>query len=72
VASFGDAGVNLELGVFVRDPLVDQVDLKSRIYRSILRRFADADIALAYPRRDLGGRLSVSDEAPRRHSAPRS
>jgi small-conductance mechanosensitive channel len=70
VASFGDAGVNLELGVFVRDPLVDQVDLKSRIYRSILQRFADAGIALSYPRRHLGGRLSVTDAAPGRPAAP--
>jgi small-conductance mechanosensitive channel len=63
VAGFGDAGVNLELAVFVDDPLVDQLDLKSAIYRSILRRFAEAGIEPAYPRRDLGGRLSISGGA---------
>ena len=53
VAGFGDQGVNLELAVFVGDPLVDQLDLKSGIHRAILRLFAENGIQIAYPHREI-------------------
>jgi small-conductance mechanosensitive channel len=51
VAGFGDSGVNLELGVFVHDPLVDQFDVKSSLHRAILRTFGAHGIEVSYPHR---------------------
>jgi small-conductance mechanosensitive channel len=53
VAGFGDTGAMLELGVFVNDPLVDQLNLKSMIHRAILRTLAEHGIRLAYPHREV-------------------
>ncbi len=53
VAGFGDAGVLLELGVWVKDPLVDPLGLRSVIHRDVLRRFAASGVALGYPHREL-------------------
>jgi small-conductance mechanosensitive channel len=53
VASFGEFGVNLELAVFVHDPLVNQLDLKSNIFRSILQLFGQNGILIAYPHREI-------------------
>lgn len=68
VAGFGDTGVNLELGVFVHDPLVDQLDLKSSIHRAVLRLFAENGIQIAYPHREIvrdGSGGAPADAAPR-------
>ena len=53
VAGFADTGATLELGVFVNDPLVDQLNLRSVIHRAILRTLADHGIRLAYPHREV-------------------
>jgi small-conductance mechanosensitive channel len=53
IAGFGDTGAMLELGVFVNDPLVDQLNLRSVIHRAILRMLADHGIRLAYPHREV-------------------
>jgi small-conductance mechanosensitive channel len=53
VAGFADTGVQLELGVWVNDPLIDQLNLRSVIHRAILRAFGERGIALAYPHREL-------------------
>jgi small-conductance mechanosensitive channel len=53
VAGFGDSGVNVELGVFVTDPLIDQLGLKSVIHRAAIRTLAENDMGIAYPQREL-------------------
>jgi len=53
VAGFADTGVQLELGVWVNDPLIDQLNLRSVVHRAILRAFAERGIALAYPHREV-------------------
>jgi small-conductance mechanosensitive channel len=78
VAGFGDAGINLELGVFVHDPLVDQLDLKSALHRAILRSFSAQGIEVSYPHREVrltGGTAAVepavaSDGAPGSSPSP--
>ena len=70
VAGFADTGVQLELGVWVNDPLVDQLNLRSVIHRAILRAFAERGVALAYPHREVlltdarGGGGDTSGPAP--------
>jgi len=53
VAGFGDTGVTLELAVFVTDPLIDQLNLRSVIHRAIIRTLAANGIAIAYPHREV-------------------
>ncbi|HEY7377868.1 MAG TPA: hypothetical protein VH542_04200 [Steroidobacteraceae bacterium] len=53
IASFGDTGVNIELGAFVADASVDVLALRGAIQREILRTLDANGIALAYPRRDI-------------------
>jgi small-conductance mechanosensitive channel len=53
IASFGDTGVNIELGAFVSDANVDLLGLRGVIQREILRTLEANGIALAYPRRDI-------------------
>jgi small-conductance mechanosensitive channel len=49
IQSFGERGITLELGVFVNDPLVDQLALRGVIQREILRLFNENGIPIAYP-----------------------
>jgi small-conductance mechanosensitive channel len=53
VESFGEMGVNLELGVFVQDPLIDQLEIRSAIFREILGVFRAHAIEIAYPHRAI-------------------
>jgi small-conductance mechanosensitive channel len=53
IASFGDTGVTIELGVFVPDASVDLLDLRGAIQREVLRTLNANGIALAYPRREV-------------------
>jgi len=53
VTGFADTGVNLELGVFVKDEKIDPLDLRSGLHRSILRALAAQGIAISYPHRDV-------------------
>jgi small-conductance mechanosensitive channel len=67
VAGFGDTGVTLELGVFVNDPLIDQLNLKSVIHRAIIRTLGAQGIAIAYPHREVHlteGRPSSVPQTP--------
>jgi small-conductance mechanosensitive channel len=50
---FADSGINLELGVWINDPHVGQLDLKSSINRTILKEFAAHGIEIPFPRRDV-------------------
>ena len=53
VKSLGDHGVNLELTVWVADPTAGEGDLKSELYKDLLKSFRKAAIEIPYPRRDV-------------------
>jgi small-conductance mechanosensitive channel len=53
IASFGDTGVNIELGAYVADASVDVLALRGVIQREVLRTLKANGIGLAYPRRDV-------------------
>ena len=53
LASFGDNGIVLELGVWIGDPERGQLNLKSALNREILKAFGENDIRLPFPQRDV-------------------
>ncbi len=53
LVSFGESGINLELGFWVRDPESGQLGLKSTLNRRIYKAFRDNGIAIPFPRRDV-------------------
>ncbi len=52
VKGLADHGVQLELTVWVADPAAGESDLRSELYKDLLKSFRAAGISLAYPRRD--------------------
>ena len=52
VAGFGDSAVNLELQVFAAE-LVDRGKARHDLHLEIYRRFAEADIDIPYPQREV-------------------
>jgi len=50
---FGDSGIELELGVWIRDPENGQLNLKSSLNRAMLRAFAEAGIKIPCPQREV-------------------
>jgi len=53
LASIGDNGLNLELGVWIADPENGQLSLRSAVNRAILKAFAENGIRLSTPQRDI-------------------
>jgi small-conductance mechanosensitive channel len=53
VKLFRDHGIDLELTVWITDPAVGEGDLKSDIYKAILKSYREARIEIPYPRRDV-------------------
>ena len=53
LASFGDNGIVLELGVWIADPEKGQLNLKSALNRDILKAFGASGIRLPFPQRDV-------------------
>ena len=53
VKSLGEHGVLLELTVWVADPAVGESELRSTLYMDLLKSFRQAEIEIAYPRRDV-------------------
>jgi small-conductance mechanosensitive channel len=53
LASFGDNGVNLELGVWINDPENGQLNLRSAINRDILRVFQENGIRQPTQQREI-------------------
>ena len=53
LVNFADSGITLELGVWINDPHVGQLDLKSSLNRAILREFTASGIAIPFPQRDI-------------------
>jgi small-conductance mechanosensitive channel len=74
--SIGDNGIALELGVWIDDPHV-QGNLKSALYRAILKTFAANGIRIPFPQRDVRvvGPVAVAadpDTHPRRRLTSRA
>ena len=53
VVNFGDSGINLELGFWLRDPQNGQLALKSSLNRRIYSAFKANGISIPFPRRDV-------------------
>ncbi len=53
VVRFADSGIDLELGVWIRDPESGQGNLRSALYLSIWRAFREHDIKIPYPQREV-------------------
>ncbi len=51
--SFGDNGIDLEMGVWIIDPEEGQLNLRSDINLEIWRKFQEAGIEIPYPQRDV-------------------
>ena len=51
--SFGDNGLNLELGFWIEDPEVGQLGLKSALNRRIYKALREQGFVIPYPRRDI-------------------
>ncbi len=51
--SFGDNGIDLEMGIWINDPEEGQLNLKSDINLEIWRKFREAGIEIPYPQRDV-------------------
>ena len=52
VKALGDFGVNLELTAWVGDQAAGESDVRSALYKEVLRVFKSQDIAIAYRRRE--------------------
>ena len=53
LVNFADSGITLELGVWIKDPHVSQLALKSSLNRAILKTFTEQGIEIPFPRRDV-------------------
>jgi small-conductance mechanosensitive channel len=53
LVNFADSGITLELGLWIDDPHVGQLALKSALNRAILKTFAAHGIAIPCPQRDI-------------------
>jgi small-conductance mechanosensitive channel len=64
LASFADSGINLELGLWLRDPENGQLNLRSALNRRIYQAFRANGISIPYPRRDVRLIREPGDLAP--------
>jgi len=53
VQRLADSGIDLELGVWIRDPEAARGPLRTQIYRELLRRFRERGIGIPYPQREV-------------------
>ena len=53
VKAFRDQGIDLELTVWISDPELGEGDLRSELYKAILKAFRAEGIDIPYPRRDV-------------------
>jgi small-conductance mechanosensitive channel len=66
LVNFADSGITLELGVWINDPHVGQLDLRSALNRAILREFVAHGIQIPFQQRDI--RIVGAIPAPTRES----
>jgi small-conductance mechanosensitive channel len=67
---FGDSGIDLELGVWIRDPERGQLNLKSSLNRAILHAFAAAGVKIPHPQREFRLLGALPAETARESPAP--
>ncbi|HTS22032.1 MAG TPA: mechanosensitive ion channel domain-containing protein [Casimicrobiaceae bacterium] len=53
IQRFADSGIDLELGVWIRDPQAGQGNLRSELYLEIWRAFREHGIRIPYPQREV-------------------
>jgi len=53
LVAFADSGINLELGVWVKDPEQGQLNLRSSINRRLWKSFQEAGIKIPFPQREM-------------------
>jgi len=53
LVAFADSGINLQLGVWIYDPLQGNLGIKSNINREIWRRFREEGIEIPFPQREV-------------------
>jgi small-conductance mechanosensitive channel len=70
VKGFRDLGIDLEVTVWIGDPVVGEGDLRSDISKAILRGFREGGIEIPYPRRDV--RLLATPETQEKPAASAS
>ena len=51
--SFGDSGINLELGMWITDPENGTLGIRSAVQLEILRRFRAENIEIPFPQREI-------------------
>jgi small-conductance mechanosensitive channel len=51
--TFGDNGIDLELGIWINDPEEGQINLRSDINLEIWRKFKAAGVEIPYPQREV-------------------
>jgi len=59
---FADSGIDLELGVWIEDPEIGMLGIRSELYLEVWRAFKEAGIEIPYPQREvrvLGGGAGV-------------
>ena len=64
---FADNGIDLELGVWIKDPENGQLNLRSALNKAILRSFLANGIRIPFPQREvrhLGLRDGIQIAAP--------
>jgi len=64
LVNFGDNGINLELGFWLRDPENGQLGLKSSLNRRIYQTFRENGISIPHPRRDVRIIREAADASP--------
>ena len=69
VASFGDNGINLDLGYWISDPQEGTLGIRSEVNLGVLREFHTAGIEIPYPQRDVRV-VSTSPPVAGRESTP--
>ena len=68
---FGDNSVDLEVRIWVRDPMNGCSNVKSQVLLQIWNRFHEHNIEIPYPQRDLHLK-SISDESAEILNSPKS
>ncbi|MEK7877357.1 MAG: mechanosensitive ion channel domain-containing protein [Pseudomonadota bacterium] len=68
ITAFADNGINLELGVWIKDPEQGKAKMRSDIYHVVWRDFQARGIEIPYPQREV----RLLDDAGSRHRAGES
>ncbi len=53
LARFGDSGIELELGIWIGDPEIGMLNIRSELNLAIWRAFQEAGIEIPYPQREV-------------------